>query len=177
MRTVLLMSALVALLGCDALDRVSTKQPAPVPSARSAVDSGRVTIRGSSTASEGDSVNLTAEVAHPRGELEYEWSLSGRGSMMSRETDPQNVVVIASTTGRLLVTVTVTEDGDAVGSANLTLRSPTEHFLFDLPLDPHDGSLFAATQVNVHGLSPLWRGIASRSDANHEIQLLTDGNR
>jgi hypothetical protein len=42
--------------------------------------------------------------------------------MMSRETDPQNVVVIASTTGRLLVTVTVTEDGDAVGSANLTLQ-------------------------------------------------------
>jgi len=113
---------LVLLIACDALDRDSTKQPAPVPSARSAVDSGRVTIKGSSTASEGDSVDLTASVANPRGELEYEWSLAGRGSMMSRETDPQNVVVIASTTGRLVVTVTVTEDGDEIGSANLTLQ-------------------------------------------------------
>ena len=113
---------LVLLIACDALDRDSTKQPAPVPSARSAVDSGRVTIKGSSTASEGDSIDLTASVANPRGELEYEWSLSGRGSMMSRETDPQNVVVIAATTGRLVVTVTVTEDGDEIGSANLTLQ-------------------------------------------------------
>ena len=124
MRTVMLLSvSVVLLIGCDdALDRFSTKQPAPVPAARNAVDSGRVTIRGSSTGSEGDSIRLTAEVTNPRGELEYEWSLSGRGSMMSRETDPQNVVVIASTTGRLLVTVTVTEDGDEIGSANLTLQ-------------------------------------------------------
>ena len=123
MRSFVLLAAFVTLLaGCDALDRNSTKQPAPAPAARSSVDSGRITIRGSSTASEGDSINLTAEVANPRGELEYEWNLSGRGSMMSRETDPQNVVVIASTTGRLLVTVTVTEDGDEIGSANLTLQ-------------------------------------------------------
>ena len=124
MRTTLLLGISILLfIGCDdVLDRMSTKQSAPAPAARSSVDSGRVTIRGSSTASEGDSINLTAEVANPRGELEYEWSLSGRGSMMSRETDPQNVVVIASTTGRLLVTVTVTEDGDEIGSANLTLQ-------------------------------------------------------
>ena len=118
--------SIVLFIGCDdVMDRISTKQPAPVPPARSTggpVDSGRVTIGGSSTASEGDSIDLTAEVANPRGELEYEWSLSGRGSLMSRETDPQNVVVIASTTGRLLVTVTVTEDGDEIGSANLTLQ-------------------------------------------------------
>jgi hypothetical protein len=41
---------------------------------------------------------------------------------MNRETDPQNVVVIASTTGRLEVTVTVTEDGDEIGSATVTLQ-------------------------------------------------------
>ncbi len=127
MRTKLFLAiSIVLFIGCDdVMDRISTKQPAPVPSARPTggpVDSGRVTIRGSSTASEGDSINLTTEVDNPRGELEYEWSLSGRGSMMSRETDPQNVVVIASTTGRLLVTVTVTEDSDEIGSANLTLQ-------------------------------------------------------
>ena len=123
MRAFVLLSALAVLLtACDALDQSSTKQPAPAPSTGGAVDSGRVTIRGSSSGSEGDSIRLTAEVANPRGELEYEWSLSGRGSMMSRETDPQNVVVIAATTGRLVVTVTVTEDGDEIGSANLTLQ-------------------------------------------------------
>ena len=126
MRAFLFLSILVvSMIACDALDRDSTKQPAPVspaPSTGGPADSGRVTIQGSSTGSEGDSIRLAAEVANPRGELEYEWSLSGRGSLMSRETDPQNAVVIASTTGRLEVTVTVTEDGDEIGSANLTLR-------------------------------------------------------
>jgi len=115
--------AIALLFGCDdVLDRVSTKEPAPAPSAAPMVDSGRVTLRGDSTGSEGDSIQLTAEVANPRGELEYEWSLNGRGSLMSRETDPQNAVVIPSTTGRLVVTVRVTEDGDPIGSASLTLR-------------------------------------------------------
>jgi len=125
MRTTLLLGLSIALLavGCDdLLDRVSTKQPAPAPSSRSTVDTGRVTISGNTTGSEGESIRLTAQVANPRGELEYEWSMNGRGSLMNRDTDPQNVVVIASTTGRLEVTVTVTEDGDEIGSATVTLQ-------------------------------------------------------
>ena len=125
MRAMLLLSFSIALLtaGCDdLLDRVSTKRPAPAPSPRSVVDSGRVTITGNTTGSEGESIRLTAQIANPRGELEYVWSMNGRGSLMSRETDPQNVVVIASTTGRLEVTVTVTEDGDEIGSATVTLQ-------------------------------------------------------
>ena len=86
------------------------------------MDTGRVTISGNTTGSEGESIRLTAQVANPRGELEYEWSMNGRGSLMNRDTDPQNVVVIASTTGRLEVTVTVTEDGDEIGSATVTLQ-------------------------------------------------------
>lgn len=121
--TWLLGLSVILLLGCDdILDRVSTKQPASAPSAGSSVDSGRVTISGSTTGTEGESIRLTAEVANPRGELEYLWSLSGRGSLVSREVDPQNAVVIPSTTGRLVVTVTVTEDGNEIGSANLTLQ-------------------------------------------------------
>jgi len=124
MRNVLLLSLSVALLvGCDdLLDRISTKQPAPARPAGGAVDSGRVTISGNTTGTEGESIRLTAQIANPRGELEYEWSLSGRGSLMSRESDPQNVVVIPSTTGRLLVSVTVTEDGTEIGGAHLTLQ-------------------------------------------------------
>jgi hypothetical protein len=125
MRAMLFLSLSIVLLtvGCDdLLDRVSTKRPAPAPSSRSEVDSGRVTITGNTTGSEGESIRLTAQVANPRGELEYAWSMNGRGSLMSRETDPQNVVVIASTTGRLEVTVTVTEDGDEIGSATVTLQ-------------------------------------------------------
>jgi hypothetical protein len=124
MRTTFVLGlSILLLIGCDdLLDRVSTKQPAPASTGGSAVDSGRVSIRGNTTGSEGDSIRLTAEVANPNGELEYEWSLSGRGSLMSRETDPQNVVVIASTTGRLVVTVRVTEDGDEIGSASLNLQ-------------------------------------------------------
>ena len=123
MRPICLLSLSIALvIGCDdVLDR-PTKQPAPAPAAEPAVDTGRVTIRGNTTGSEGESIRLTAEVANPQGELEYAWSLDGRGSLMSREIDPQNVVVIASTTGRLVVTVSVTEDGDPIGSASLTLR-------------------------------------------------------
>ena len=124
MRNVLLLSLSVALLvGCDdLLDRISTKQPAPARPAGGAVDSGRVTISGNTTGTEGESIRLTAQIANPRGELEYEWSLSGRGSLMSRESDPQNVVVIPSTTGRLLVSVTVMEDGTEIGGAHLTLQ-------------------------------------------------------
>jgi len=111
------------LVGCDDLmDRVSTKQPATARPAGGAVDSGRVSISGNTTGTEGESIRLTAQVANPHGELEYEWSLSGRGSLMSRESDPQNVVVIPSTTGRLLVSVTVTEDGTEIGGAHLTLQ-------------------------------------------------------
>jgi hypothetical protein len=113
----------VLTFGCDdLLDRVSTKRPAPAPSSRSAVDTGRVRITGNSSGSEGESIRLSAQVADPSGELEYEWTMNGRGSLMNRETDPQNVVVIASTTGRLEVTVTVTEDGDEIGSATVTLQ-------------------------------------------------------
>ena len=124
MRVLLLWSALVALLSAcdDMLDRVSTKQPAPAPSSRSTVDTGRVRITGNTSGSEGESIRLTAQVANPRGELEYEWRMNGRGSLMNRETDPQNVVVIASTTGRLEVTVTVTEDGDQIGSPTVILQ-------------------------------------------------------
>ncbi|MGH9460307.1 MAG: hypothetical protein ACRD1X_03765 [Vicinamibacteria bacterium] len=125
MRAISLLSLSIALLtvGCDdLLDRVSTKQPAPAPSSRSSVDTGRVSISGNTTGSEGESIRLTAQVANARGELEYEWSMNGRGSLMNRETDPQNAVVIASTTGRLEVTVTVTEDGDEIGSATVTLQ-------------------------------------------------------
>jgi hypothetical protein len=86
------------------------------------VDTGRVRITGNSSGSEGESIRLSAQVADPSGELEYEWTMNGRGSLMNRETDPQNVVVIASTTGRLEVTVTVTEDGDEIGSATVTLQ-------------------------------------------------------
>ena len=93
--TWLLGLSIVLLLGCDdLLDRVSTKQPASARSSGSSVDSGRVTISGSTTGSEGESIRLTAEVANPRGELEYLWSLSGRGSLVSREADPQNAVII-----------------------------------------------------------------------------------
>jgi len=124
MRNILLLSlSVVLLVGCDdLLDRISTKQPAPTRPAGGAVNSGRVTITGNTTGTEGESIRLTANVANPRGELEYEWSLSGRGSLMSRESDPQNVVVIPSTTGRLLVSVTVTEDGTEIGGAHLTLQ-------------------------------------------------------
>src|SRR3989304_1851627 len=124
MRSVLLLSlSVVLLVGCDdLLDRISTKQASPAPPAAGAVDSGRVSISGNTTGTEGESIRLTAQVATPHGELEYEWSLSGRGSLMSRESDPQNVVVIPSTTGRLLVSVTVTEDGTEIGGAPLTLQ-------------------------------------------------------
>ena len=111
------------LVGCDdLLDRVSTKQASPAPATQSAADSGRVSISGNTSGTEGESIRLTANVANPHGELEYEWSLSGRGSLMSRESDPQNVVVIPSTTGRLLVSVTVTEDGTEIGGTHLTLQ-------------------------------------------------------
>ena len=86
------------------------------------MDSGRVTITGNTTGTEGESIRLTANVANPRGELDYQWSLSGRGSLMSSESDQQDVVVIPSTTGRLLVSVTVTEDGTEIGGAHLTLQ-------------------------------------------------------
>jgi len=124
MRNVLLLSlSVVLLVGCDhLLDRISTKQASPAPATQSAADSGRVSISGNTTGTEGESIRLTAQVANPRGELEYEWSLSGRGSLMSRESDPQNVVVIPSTTGRLLVSVAVTEDGTEIGGTHLTLQ-------------------------------------------------------
>ena len=125
MRHILLLSlSVILLVGCDdLLDRVSTKQPAPARPAGGAVDSGRVTITGNTTGTEGESIRLTANVANPRGgELDYQWSLSGRGSLMSSESDPQNVVVIPSTTGRLLVSVTVTEDGTEIGGTHLTLQ-------------------------------------------------------
>jgi hypothetical protein len=124
MRSVLLPSlSIVLLVGCDdLLDRISTKQPAPTRPAGGAVNSGRVTITGNTTGTEGESIRLTANVADPRGELDYQWSLSGRGSLMSSESDQQDVVVIPSTTGRLLVSVTVTEDGTEIGGAHLTLQ-------------------------------------------------------
>jgi len=125
MRVLLFLSLSLALLttGCDdLLDRVSTKRPAPTRSTGNVVDSGRVSIRGDLTGSEGDPIHLTAVVTNPRGDLEYAWSMNGRGSLMSREADPQNAVVRASTSGRLDVTVTVTEDGDEIGSAMVTLQ-------------------------------------------------------
>ena len=121
--SLLLVVMCVFLPACDdVLDRVSTKRPAPAPVPEGAVDSGRVSLRGNATGSEGDPIRLTAEVANPRGELEYDWILDGRGSLMSRQADPHNAVLIPSTTGRFEVTVTVTEDGEYVGSATLTIR-------------------------------------------------------
>jgi ABC-type phosphate transport system substrate-binding protein len=121
MRTSLLPSVLlVILVGCDALDQSSTKQPAPIK--QDTTDADRITISGSSTGAEGESINLTAKVTNARGKLQYDWSLSGRGSLMSREADPEKAVVIGSSPGRLLVTVTVSEDGVEIGSASLTLR-------------------------------------------------------
>ncbi len=111
----------LACPACDeALDRSSTKQPAPLK--QSTEDSGQVTISGSSTGSEGESIKLTANVANARGNLDYDWRLDGRGSLVSRRSDPKNATVIASTPGTLFVTVTVSEGGVEIGSARLTLR-------------------------------------------------------
>lgn len=121
MRYSLVAGLLVLALGCDeTLDRNTTKRPAPPE--QSPEDSGRVTISGSSTGSEGESIKLTANVANPSGELNYDWRLDGSGSMVSRRADPKHATVIASSPGTLFVTVTVSEDGVEIGSARLTLR-------------------------------------------------------
>jgi hypothetical protein len=124
MRAILLLSVSAVLLGgCDYLDTKSVKQGAPAPAAtQNLPDSGRVTISGNTVATEGESIHLTAHVANPKGDLEYSWSLSGRGSLMNREADPQNAVIIPSGTGRLLVSVSVTEDGTEIGGAHVTLQ-------------------------------------------------------
>lgn len=121
MRNTLAASLLLLTLFCDeALDRSSTKQPAPPKQVSE--DSGRVTIIGSPTGSEGESIKLTANVVNAGGSLDYDWSLAGRGSLVSRKSDPKHATVIASSSGTLFVTVTVSEDGVEIGSARLTLR-------------------------------------------------------
>ena len=121
MRYILVVGLLFLTSVCDeALDRSSTKQPAPLK--QSTEDSGRVTISGGSSGSEGESIKLTANVANASGRLDYDWRLEGRGSMVSRQSDPKHATVIASSPGTLFVTVTVSEDGVEIGSARLTLR-------------------------------------------------------
>jgi hypothetical protein len=121
MRYSLAAGLLLLTLGCDeTLDRSSTKQPAPRK--QSTEDSGPVTISGSTTASEGESIELTANVADAIGNLDYDWSLDGRGSLVSRQSDPKHATVIASSPGTLFVTVTIAENGVEIGSASLTLR-------------------------------------------------------
>ncbi len=121
MRNSLAAGLLLLSLACDeTLDRSSTKQPAPLK--QSTEDSGRVTISGNSTGSEGESIKLTANVVNAGGSLDYDWSLDGRGSLVSRQSDPKHATVIASSPGTLFVTVTVSEDGVEIGSARLTLR-------------------------------------------------------
>ncbi len=124
MRNSLAAGLLLLSLACDeALDRSSTKQPAPLK--QSTEDSGRVTISGNSTGSKGESIKLTANVGNvvnAGGSLDYEWSLDGRGSLVSRQSDPKHATVIASSPGTLFVTVTVSEDGVEIGSARLTLQ-------------------------------------------------------
>jgi hypothetical protein len=121
MRNSLAAGLLLLTLACDeTLDRSSTKQPVPLK--QSTEDSGRVTISGSSTGSEGESIKLTANVANAGGSLDYDWSLDGRGSLVSRQSDPKHATVIASSSGTLFVNVTVSEDGVEIGRASLTLR-------------------------------------------------------
>jgi len=121
LRNSLAAGLLLLSLACDeTLDRSSTKQPAPLK--QSTEDSGRVTISGNSTGSEGESIKLTANVVNAGGSLDYDWSLDGRGSLVSRQSDPKHATVIASSPGTLFVTVTVSEDGVEIGSARLTLR-------------------------------------------------------
>jgi len=121
LRNSLAAGLLLLSLACDeTLDRSSTKQPATLK--QSTEDSGRVTISGNSTGSEGESIKLTANVVNAGGSLDYDWSLDGRGSLVSRQSDPKHATVIASSPGTLFVTVTVSEDGVEIGSARLTLR-------------------------------------------------------
>ena len=67
MRNSLAAGLLLLTLACDeTLDRSSTKQPVPLK--QSTEDSGRVTISGSSTGSEGESIKLTANVVNAVGQ-------------------------------------------------------------------------------------------------------------
>lgn len=112
---------LLLTLACDeTLDRSSTKQPAPRK--QESEETGRVSISGNSTATEGEPIKLTAKVTNATGSLDYDWRLEGRGSLVSRQSDSKHATVIASSSGTLFVTLTVSENGVEIGSARLTLR-------------------------------------------------------
>jgi uncharacterized Zn-binding protein involved in type VI secretion len=127
--SLLLSVTLAGLLACEAVeDTIRDLAPAgdssspSAPAAPITSGSGRVTITGSSTVSEGEKVTLTANVANPTGSLDYEWALTGRGSLMSRKANENQVTVVGSRQGTLSVTFSVKEDGVEIGSASFTLK-------------------------------------------------------